>query len=403
MTKIYRQPRFQNLAWQIVAITGCRLLLNTARRFAYPFAPALSRGLGVPLTSITSSIALMQLTSFLGVAGGPLADWMGYRKIMLAGMLMLSIGMLIVGVFPAYGVVAAGLLLAGISKNIFDPAVYGYTGQRVPFSKRGRVAGIMETAWAASALAGIPVIGMLMDNHGWKAPFWCLGISGLIGFFILFRLIPADGSGFAPKKQNTWKPAWSQLVRERSALGLLGFGFWMSLGNDQLFVVYGAWFEKEFQTGIAAIGFGTAAIGAAELAGEALTAILGDKIGLKRSILIGVCLTACSYGLLALLQSSFTLALGGLCLIFLTFEFSIVCAISLSTEVIPAYRATMVAAFFGIAGLGRLTGALLGGPLWLLGGIGAVSISCAGACALAGLSLLWGCNKTVPHLMQSKK
>lgn len=38
------QPR---LVWQVGVASLSRLCLNTARRFAYPFAPALSRGLGV--------------------------------------------------------------------------------------------------------------------------------------------------------------------------------------------------------------------------------------------------------------------------------------------------------------------------------------------------------------------
>ena len=57
----------------LVATTLCRLVLNTARRFAYPFAPALSRGLGVPLTAITSLIAVNQATSILGFVFGPVA------------------------------------------------------------------------------------------------------------------------------------------------------------------------------------------------------------------------------------------------------------------------------------------------------------------------------------------
>ena len=50
------------LAWQSGAATLYRLVLNTARRFAYPFAPVLSRGLGVPLTAVTSLIAVNQAT-----------------------------------------------------------------------------------------------------------------------------------------------------------------------------------------------------------------------------------------------------------------------------------------------------------------------------------------------------
>ena len=52
------------LKWIIIAATLSRLVLNTGRRFAYPFAPALSRGLGVDLTAITSIIAVSQSSGF---------------------------------------------------------------------------------------------------------------------------------------------------------------------------------------------------------------------------------------------------------------------------------------------------------------------------------------------------
>ena len=40
------------LASSLGAAIFSRFVLNTARRFAYPFAPVLSRGLGVPLSLI---------------------------------------------------------------------------------------------------------------------------------------------------------------------------------------------------------------------------------------------------------------------------------------------------------------------------------------------------------------
>ena len=45
------------LSYQIIIAALFKLLLNIGRRFVYPFAPALSRGLDVPLTAITSIIA----------------------------------------------------------------------------------------------------------------------------------------------------------------------------------------------------------------------------------------------------------------------------------------------------------------------------------------------------------
>jgi MFS family permease len=138
----------------------CRLVFNTARRFAYPFAPVLSRSLGVPLTAITSMIAVNQATAILALFFGPLADRMGY---LLAG------GMFAAGFLPFYGMVLVALFLAGLGKSIFDPAVQAYISERIPYRRRGLAIGILEIAWAGSALIGIPLVGLLMDNFGWRS------------------------------------------------------------------------------------------------------------------------------------------------------------------------------------------------------------------------------------------
>ena len=147
------------MAWQIIIAILCRLLLNTARRFAYPFAPVLSRGLGVPLTSITSLIAVNQATAILGVGFGPLADRFGYRRMMLMGMGMLSLGMLAAGFFPFYYSVMAALFLAGLGKSIFDPAIQAYVSRQVSYGKRGMVIGFLEMSWAGSTLDRYPLCG----------------------------------------------------------------------------------------------------------------------------------------------------------------------------------------------------------------------------------------------------
>ena len=69
----------------------CRFILNTSRRFIYPFAPVLSRGLGVPLTAITSLIALNWATGIIAVFIGPVTDRLGYRLMMIVGMTLLAV------------------------------------------------------------------------------------------------------------------------------------------------------------------------------------------------------------------------------------------------------------------------------------------------------------------------
>jgi DHA1 family inner membrane transport protein len=166
---------------KIGAVVLCRLVLNTARRFAYPFAPALSRGLGVPLTAITSLIAVNWATSLLGVAFGPMADRIGYRRMMIIGMVLLGIGMLAGGFLPIYGIMIIALFLAGLGKSIFDPAVQAYISERVPYRRRAMAIGLMEVSWAGSTLLGIPLIALLIDRVGWLLPFFCHGSGGYSG------------------------------------------------------------------------------------------------------------------------------------------------------------------------------------------------------------------------------
>ena len=124
---------------QILIITLFRLLLNTGRRFIYPFAPALSRGLDVPLGAITTIIAAGQFTSLLGIFAGPLADRYGCRLMMRAGLAMLAVGMLICGLVPLYWPVFVGLVVSSFGKTLFDPAIQAYIGNNVRYERRGRI------------------------------------------------------------------------------------------------------------------------------------------------------------------------------------------------------------------------------------------------------------------------
>jgi len=384
-------PSFGRMTATVVTAIFCRVVLNSARRFAYPFAPVLSRGLGVPLTAVTSLIAVNQATGVLGLFIGPLADRLGYRLMMMAAMALLTAGMLAAGLFPVYWVVLAALLLAGLSKNIFDPAVQAFAGERIPFERRGMVIGILEFSWAGSTLVGVPLIGLLIDRFGWQSPFFALAFSGLIGLVVFGQVMgQTAGRPAVSRKKDSIRQAWRRLARRRTALGALVFGFLISAANDNLFVVYGAWLENAFGLGVVALGLGTGLIGAAEFLGEILTVSLADRIGLKRSVIGGFGLVILSYLSLPLMSWHLTMALGGLFIVFLTFEYAMVSFLSLCKELAPEQRATMMATFFAAAGIGRVAGALIGGPVWLAGGIWATAFTSAGITILGLAALGWG-------------
>lgn len=378
--------------WQVAAASVCRLFLNTARRFAYPFAPALSRGLDVPLTAITPIIAVNQITSILSVVFGPMADRFGYRLLFLSGLGVLAAGMLIGGLIPMYLTVLLALFLAGMGKAMFDPSILAYVGEKVPYERRGAAIGVMEMSWAGSSLLGIPLMGLLIARFGWRSPFLALGLAGLAGIAILFWLFPKNGPRSAA--EATDRPgifaSLGLLRKDPLALSALGFAFLFNGANDVFFVVYGAWLEKDFGLSVVALGMATTVIGAAELIGEGMTAALADRFGLRRSLMTGAAVSAAVYSLLPLLDGSLAAALTGIFCLFVAVEFTIVVGLSYFTEILPDARATMMSGYFGAASAGRFCGALLGGWAWTLYGIAAIGAATALMSVLGLILLTWG-------------
>jgi predicted MFS family arabinose efflux permease len=379
------------LALKIAATIACRIVLNTARRFIYPFAPDLSRALGVPLTAVTGLIAVNWATNLLGLAFGPAADRFGYRGMMMLGMALLALGMLAGGVWPVFGVLVAAQFLAGLGKSIYDPAVQAYVSGRVPFHRRGLAVGFLETAWAGSTLAGIPLMAVLIDQSGWRSAFLALSASGFFGLVLMTALIPGEGKPAFPGRQRvTFRQLFGGVAGSRPAMGVVVYTFLFNIAMDNLFVVYGAWLEDSFQLSLLALGAGTTAIGAAELCGEFITAGAADRIGLKRVVVGGAALCILTYAVMPFVATTVALALVALFVHFCIFETTVVTTISLTTELLPQARATMIAAYYAAAGLGRVAGALLGGPVWLAAGIAGTGLVSAAINALALTALLWG-------------
>jgi predicted MFS family arabinose efflux permease len=366
------------------------LVLNTARRFAYPFAPALSRGLGVPMTAVTSLIAVNQVTALIGVVFGPLTDRWGYRRMMVAGLTLMSMGMWIGGGFATYLAVFAALLLAGLGKTLFDPAIQAFVGKQVPYQRRARAIGTIEMSWAGSSLLGIPLLGLVMQWAGWESAFWVLGSLGILSIICIYRWIPADHArGGTAVTLVAMVKNWRLLVQNRQALAIIGFGFFICVANDNLFIVFGAWMESSFGLGLASLGFAAGIIGAAELMGEGVTILIADRLGLKRATIIGAILTTIAYLLLLFAQQTMVIALAALFVLFMVFEFTMVSLLSLSTEIHPSARATMMAGFYAAGALGRVVGTLVGGLNWTFFGWTTVCIVSAVVNGIGVLLLVW--------------
>jgi predicted MFS family arabinose efflux permease len=170
----------------------------------------------------------------------------------------------------------------------------------------------------------------------------------------------------------------------RTALAVIFLG---SMANEIVNVVFGVWLEDSFGLKIAALGAASAVIGLSELAGETLVAGTIDRIGKMRALFIGFGANAVVSLLLPLGGRSTGAALASLFAFYLTFEFAVVSAIPLMSEILPGARATLLAFIPAAFSLGRAVGSGIS-PLLYRVGFPAVALAAFAFDILALLGLL---------------
>jgi len=355
------------LRFQILAATLTRMVINVAHRMIYPFLPAFSRGLGVPLESLTVILSVRGGLGMTSPLFGVIPDRLGRRSAMLIGLGIFCAGLALVAFIPAYYTFFAAIILVTVTKFIFDPALQAYLSDHVPYGQRGLVIALTEVGWSGAALIGFPVVGFLIARGGWQTPFWPLAGFGLLAGFVLWRIIPPDAPHPAHAdvaRPNHFAAVWlNPRVLAAMSLGLLA-----SAANENLNAVYATWLEQTFKLSLQTLALSVAiALGFAELAGEGLVMSLADRWGKRRSIALGLAASVVAYFLLPFLNGYLPLALAGLFFIFIAFEFAIVTSISLMTELVPEARGTVMSGNVAFHAAGRMLGALLGGWLFHYG------------------------------------
>ena len=353
------EPKSTRLSWQLALIALARLCLNSGLRMVYPFAPAFSRQLGVPVTAVYRLVTIRSLAGFLSPLFGPLSERFGRRAIMFGAMIFFSVGCLVVWLWPTYWLFGAALIIVSVAKVIYDPAMQAYVGEMVPYQQRGKALAITELSWAGALLVGGPLIGVAIERQGWSSAFFWLGLFGVITAVFLLKFLPKANKtepGRGANLVDYGRVVWQNPVIWAAML----YNILIMAGNETIFLVFGDWMELSFGLSLLALGASAGVIGSAEISGELFAGWSVDRFG-KRPVIIatgllnaGICL------LIPLTGGNLTAALVAYFALFLTFEVTIVGGVPLMTEIVPSARSAVMSSTIAAGALGRALGSWLG-------------------------------------------
>lgn len=374
-----------------------RTTINASARIIYPFLPSIARGLGISLPLASRLVALRLVAGMVAPLFGPLADRHGRRATMQVALLVFVLASLLLAGVGTLAAAAIAFILYGVAKTLYDPALYAYVGDQVPYGQRGRIVGIIELSWSSAWLLGVPASGFLIERLGWRAPWAVLIGLGLLGAGLTQVGLSPTSRPARPVREGSGPmiasmvATWRALLHRRSVVVLLLTSLLITLAIEIPFIVYGAWLETTFALSLSTLGLASTVVGLAEAAAEFGMALVTDRLGKRRSVLMGLLgLAASLVALPWLSRLGLAAALVGVTLMMLSFEFGVISLLPLVTELAPEARASLFSLNVMAFSVSRALGGLVGGWLWHWQNI-AVQAGVGAACALvAALLMMWG-------------
>jgi len=373
--------------WLIIFIS--RMFLNLSFRVVYPFLPAISRGLDIPFQQAGLFLTARSATGLAGIFFGMWGERIGYVRWMIVAIFILLFGSTLLSASGSFYWALIGFAFLGLAQTAYVPVSQAYVSASVPYSRRARVIGLIETSWSASWFLGIPICGVLIAQLGWRSPFVLISLACLVLVFYTGRLRPPKSSSGAINIESAGAPSRSLSARATPLLVLI-CTFLMSFANENIMIIFGAWLEKYFSLQVEALGFLSSLAGFAELAGELTVALAVDRLGKRRTIAGGLLTASIAYLALTACQRSLIAAILGLMAVFFLFELTFVSMISYVSELSPMQRGKWLATNYSLNVGGRMFASISGPWLWTINHsiLPNALISCL--CTLFGLVLfLW--------------
>jgi DHA1 family inner membrane transport protein len=372
------KPRFSRREMVLLTILfSATFVVATGIQMGNALFPALSRLLDVPVSTVTLLVSVWAFTGLLAPLFGPPSDRHGHGTFVLIGLASFILGNLLCAFAPGFTLLLAFQVFVGLGYAIFNFSASAVVGDLFAYEVRARAMSFVRVAVSVTALVGVPAAAGLAGWATARASFGAVGGLGLLVLLFAWRVLPRSpqrGGQTPPAevKATLWR-AVQEVTRQRSALaGLFTLAVWAMIPTG-VFVYLAAWLEQTFGLGEAQVGLAFALIGVGGLAGNALTAAWADRLGKKRSALLGLVIVSLAAMLLPHL-GALAAALACITLLAVALEFSTAAFGTLMTELAPSSRGTLLSLVSLAIGIGTGVAPLMLRPLWEHGGYGLVTL-----------------------------
>ncbi|MGE0732956.1 MAG: MFS transporter [Acidimicrobiia bacterium] len=371
----------------VLALGVGRGVGNASMRWLPLFLPTVARGFGASLGTTTAVMGIGELFGLVGLVVGPIIERWGTRRVLLVGLAVIAAGNAVAG--GGAGLAGVGVAVFGVGyatlmvgESLCFLSGQTWIGANVPAEVRSHYLGGYESSWALSLLLGAPLAAAAVALW-WAAPFWLWAALAAATGLALVRFAPADANRHRSpaRRSGTRRPA----AVGRTGWYLIGLAGSLMTGNIALVVVSGAWLERSHGFDTADLAVVAFVLGGAEFAASVVVGRAADRIGARRSVVIGLVLCVVSASAIALDAGPAALAVAALTVFVCGFEFSFITTLAVAVQRPAAEIARLMGTAAAAVTVARAASAATAGPLFERVGIGGVCTLTLGSLAVAAV------------------
>lgn len=233
------------------------MLSSTGASMIWPFIMLYAtKVLGIPLSTATTMMTLNSVAAILAaIVSGQIADRVGRKGVMVASLLLNSLGFILMSQATSYYALALAMIIRGACNPLYQVGSDAMMADLVPAEKRVDAYSLLRTSNNAGIAIG-PVIGGFLTGSSYTIAFFaaaaCMALYGILMLVIGRETLPTKAD------QTTASEAlggYAEITRDRSFIAFTLITSITMLTASIMWILLGVYAQNQFGVKESQYGF----------------------------------------------------------------------------------------------------------------------------------------------------